>query len=783
MAIDQLTRGSHLERASIFFLGFGALFAALAAADLLGPLESLTFVLLGLATFAAIVVGLRRYRPDPLWPWLSIIGALVLFLIGGAERTHLHTLGNLTGTRSLLPDLIAIPGYLLLAAGLTSLARSNNRTSRRNVDMVLDGLVAAFAVLTFAWVFMIDPVLFRHDTPLGVRIVLACYPPLSIYLVSIAFRIGFDPGAPRIPARYLLITSLLFMLCGDIVYVFADLDMIKVASSLIDLPYLLAFVTFAGCALHPSMADLSSPVAPAPQVSELQTRGRLAIVAAALVIPAFVSLSTQDRPLSDRIAVTIIVLALAVTATWRIFRALRSSARSQIIMAHQATHDGLTGLPNRALLEQLVNAWLQNAKGTPDIALLFLDLDRFKFVNDTWGHSLGDELLIEVARRLRSTVRANDLVARIGGDEFAIVLKNSSLEQSTRMAERIRRSFREPFTVRNAETFVTTSVGVSFAERGYPMTDAESLIRDADNAMYVAKSSGRDDVAVFDSSMRDRVAQRLALEQQLRAALERDELHLDYQPMIDMGTGRVVTVEALLRWTPASLAPVPPTVFIPIAEESGLIIEIGSWVIHRACRQIKQWRTEIFGASDLRVSVNLSAMQLRDPNLLTTVRQALSDNDLPSHALILELTESQLMDNLTASIKVLEMIRTLGVSLSIYDFGTGYSSLAYLKQLPVDFAKVDRSFVEGLDVADSSDETLVAAIIAMSHALGIAVVAEGVETGTQDHRLRELDCDQAQGYLYSRPTGTDGVPNAIRRLNGTGLRVISGDVAVGQSAP
>ena len=781
MAITRPTSSTPGFDAPTVFAGVGTIWALLYGANVLGPLESLTFAILGVATFGAIVFGLRKFRPQPLWPWLVIVGALILFLIEGDVRLHLNTLGNLTAQRSLVPDLIAIPGYLLLAFGLTRLARGNDPDAGRNFDMVLDGLVASLAILTCAWAFMIDPVLGHNASPLKVRIVLACYPPLSVYLVYIAFRIGFKPGTRSTTASRFLVIAMICMLVGDTVYMLAELGKLHPSSTLINVPYLLAFVTFGAAVLHPTMATLSSSQAPR---QEAPTRGRLTLVAAALGIPALVAVVNYQRSTTDRIAIAVIVVVLTITATLRIFRALHSSAKAQAELVYQVTHDTLTGLPNRAMVELFVNGALQSTDGSEArVALLFLDIDQFKFVNDTYGHSLGDELLIEVAERLRETARPKDLVARIGGDEFVVVLKDiRDLAHARQLAERIRVSFHAPFNVRESATYVFASVGVALAEGSVPMTSAETMIRDADNAMYQAKSSGRDAVAVFDASMRERVAVRHSLEQELQVALAHDELTVEYQPIMDLSAGRVTSLEALLRWTRSNGEEVPPTVFIPIAEESGLIIEIGRWVIGQACAQLEEWRSSVHGARDVRISVNVSSAQLRDPDLVPSVRRALREYNLPGNALELELTESLLMDNVPKAVSTLTELKQLGVQLSIDDFGTGYSSLAYLRRLPVDFVKIDRVFVEGLDRTDSSNATLVAAIIAMSHALGIVIVAEGVENAAQEERLRELGCDRVQGFLYSRPVEAAEVTATLHRLTGTGLRLVTRDAEAGRSA-
>ncbi len=768
--------------ASAVFLAVGVVWALLYAARLLGPLQGVTFAILGAATLVAVIVGIRKYRPQPLWPWIVIFCALVLFLIEGDVRLQLNTLGNLTHSRSLVPDYIAIPGYLLAATGLTRLARGNDPDRGRNFDMILDGLVASLAIFTLAWAFMIDPVLAHGASPLQVRVVLACYPPLSVYLVYIAFRIGFKPGTRTTPASRLLVLTMVLFLIGDTTYMLAELHKITLSSELISLPYLLSFVAFGAVVLHPSMIKLSS--SPATRQQEAPTRGRLMLVAATLSLPAIVAVINQQRSVTDRIAIASIVGLLTIAASLRIFRALHASAKAQGELVYQVTHDTLTGLPNRAMVELFINGALQAAEGdNPKVALFFLDIDQFKFVNDTYGHSLGDELLIEVAERLRDTARPKDLVARIGGDEFVIGLKDvRDLTHARQLAERIRVSFHAPFNVRDSETYVFASVGVALAE-GSHMTSAETMIRDADNAMYQAKSQGRDAVAVFDASMRERVALRHSMEQELQVALALDELTIEYQPLMDLQSGRVMSLEALLRWTRANGEEVPPTTFIPIAEESGLIIDIGRWVISQACAQVQEWRTTVHGARDLRVAVNVSAAQLRDPDLVPTVRKALREHHLPGSALELELTESLLMDNIPRSVATLGELKQLGVELSIDDFGTGYSSLAYLRRLPVDSVKIDRVFVEGLDRTDSSNATLVAAIIAMSHALGMTTIAEGVENVAQEDRLRELGCNRVQGFYYSVPVGAHQIPSTILRLNGTGgLRLVREDEAAGRSA-
>ena len=416
---------------------------------------------------------------------------------------------------------------------------------------------------------------------------------------------------------------------------------------------------------------------------------------------------------------------------------------------HQALHDPLTGLPNRTLyMDRLGHALQHLRRRGCSAAILLLDLDDFKLVNESLGHDVGDHLLAAVAPRLKQAIRGSDTVARFGADVFGVLLEDIAGEHdAVEMAERIAAVFTRPFVLGGDEHFVTTSIGISLALGG---ERAEDLVRDADTAMHRAKARGRARYELFDERIRGRALGRLRVENDLRRALERDELTLDYQPIVALHDHAIVGVEALVRWEHPERGRVPPLDFIPIAEENGLIEPIGRWVLEHACRQAAGWCAQRPDAAPISVAINLSAIEFENRTLPDTVATALRASSLDPSLLALEITESVMMGQAEELSATLAALKQVGVQLILDDFGTGYSSLAYLSRLPLDVLKVDRSFVDGLG-SERSDTAITEAIIAMSHALSLAVVGEGAETERHISELARLGCDLVQGYYFSRP--------------------------------
>lgn len=748
-----------LVLASRIILGVSLVWILLSTLNLLGSFSGEVGTYAPLISVVTIVLGALFNRPKPYSAWICFLGMAVLFAVGSSLRTSMGTLGQLTSDRSLIPDALTFGGYLLAGIGLILLSRKNAR--RLDADGFIDAGVLAAAVMLTAWVYLIEPTLEGEGVPLKLRLIITLYAPTSVFLVALTvnYASGSKLSTSAASTRY-LISALACLFVGDVIYMLVDTGFTHIPTFIADIPYALAFILFPLGALHPTVNEIP-PSEPVEEYADPSWK-RLGLVAIGLVFPVIIIFTESNISTEDQVVIAVLLLVLTALAVVKLFRALMAQKEAQSKLRYQATHDDLTGLPNRKYAMKFLDDALNEArlKRSP-LSVMFLDLDRFKYVNDTLGHGAGDALIREVGKRLRERVQMPFMVARLGGDEFVVALPGSDIRSALRVGEDIQKALSEPFSIGKLKINTGVTIGLAAYNQDISTTGA-SLVEAADTALYYGKERGRGQVCVFDSVMQEKAETRARIETALRGALERDELSVTFQPIIEAATNRPSGAEALVRWSHPQLGSVSPADFIPIAEETGVIVNIGRWVLKKACLQAASWRQEV--DADIRVSVNVSARQLTEPSFFHDVQAALNEAGLPGNALDLEITESLLVAALTQVAGTLDHLRDIGVTLSVDDFGTGYSSLAYLKRFPVNHIKIDKSFVAGVTAPGSSDPALIEAIVVMSTGLGMKVVAEGVETIEHVEKLKELNVTYFQGYYYSKPLPQEEVNHWFKKF-------------------
>jgi len=698
------------------------------------------FVLICLCASSAMAWGIRRNRPAAAHAWYLLAGAPLLGGVGMGLRLGLAGVGDGGGIVALIPDLVTIPAYLLLISGLLALLRARRGAGAHSG---LDGGLMAVAALLLSWTLLISPLLANADMPVSLRFINAAYPTISVAVLFVGALLAMTEIRSN-TAFWALAVGWIGLATGDLVYALASVGRPTLPLWAANASYCIFYGLLGAAALHPSMAALSRPA-----LSRVRGYGntRFIAVAVALLVPAATIAIRSPSTVVERVVSALVVSVLGLLVLVRITGAVNRHATAEVRLERQANQDPLTGLPNRLRLVSHLEAALAHAHVTGrGVGVLFMDLDDFKIVNDSWGHETGDGLLNVVAARLTAGVRRSELVARVGGDEFVLVTQEAdSAADAVGIAGRLLTLFDVPVALQSSHIVMTSSIGVAFAHPAERAVTAEDLLREADTAMYRSKARGGGEVVLFDESMRTETASRIALEGSLREALERGELAMHYQPIINLMSGQTTGFEALMRWQHPDRGMIPPIEFIPVAEATGLIVKLGRWAVQQAAADLGRWRSQ-FGA--LSMSVNVSPRQLRDVQLVSVVRQALHDNGLPGAALCLEITESILLDDVEATKATLDALKSLGVRLAADDFGTGYSSLAYLRLFPFDQVKVDRSFVSGLD-AGGDDDVIVEAVLSMARALSMTTIAEGIENTIQRDRLISLGAERGQGWLFS----------------------------------
>jgi diguanylate cyclase (GGDEF)-like protein len=699
----------------------------------------MTFAMVG-ACEMAIWTGVNQHRPKRSWqshlqhpdPWM-LLGA------GTAVRApialfHLSSSSFASSVDTVLNAVM----IAMTAFALVEMLRQ--RFGDRVRDHCLEAIILAGTVSLALWVTLVEPVLRTHNVDIGNGLSSAASITITVVLASLAVYLLTSFEHRQSAFTGLAVSQLLPVIASLLSFYGKYTGGHHWSDFASGLP-LVALAFIGTSALEPSMALYEEPSMPA---GARLGRLRLAIIIVPVVLgPLTLTLSITNILVLSPLAVAIYTITLSILVVGHLIDMVQARASS----SHWASHDKLTGLPNRALFRERTAQALERARRFGySVSIMYLDLDRFKHINDSMGHEAGDQLLEQVARRILASVDAGDTVARLGGDEFAILLPSVNGDEIPRkLARRLLKSFSKPFNLKPRPVFMSPSVGISISEGNASL---ETLLTQADTAMYRAKETGRNNFAVWSQEMNEASKQRLMLETHLHSAIANDELRLVFQPKVELVSGHIVGCEALVRWHHPKLGIISPAVFIHVAEESGLINQIGEWVLQSACEQGRAWYDA--GFENIRIAVNLSSRQFQQQKVADLVSSALRHSQLTSNLLELELTESVAMSGDEATMNSLNELREMGVVTSIDDFGTGYSNLSYLSRFPINNLKIDKSFIQQIDKS-GGDAAIVVAIIAMAHGLGLNVIAEGVETPEQAAFLVRHRCDEMQGYLFSKP--------------------------------
>ena len=698
-----------------------------------------------------IVIGLMAHKAPTSVAALAGLTAAAIFAARIIENDS-------SSSHSLATESLFLASQILLVLGLVFSIR--RRLTGQVANVLADGLIVGIGAWLIVWVYLVQPSLGITGNSASFTTIRSLSLGVAMIVLFLLVTLLFSQTVPS-PANAFVGIAIALSLTGLILRAVVSRGDVSFSTATLDAPLLMAVALVGAGFIHPTIRHIAEggthTVPPA-----LMTR--LLTTTSSLIAPIIILAIDKPANIQDITVRTITACILAAVVMSRVVQSVRQNANTQEQLVKNALTDSLTGLPNRVLMLQHIESAMRSSWKTHlQPTVLFIDVDRFKNINDSLGHSIGDDVLTEVSRRLTSAVPTHATVARIAGDEFVILdTTTESVTQSVLLAERVLDSLRRPIATRDGDMFVTASIGVAYAPTAVELS-ANELMRHADTAMYRAKNAGRNCIALFDESMLESVTKRLDVETALYRALERNELHLVHQPIVDIDLGIVVGFEALMRWDRGQSQVVSPDEFIPIAEETGIIVPLGSWAINDALTQLRSWIDAGHCSASTTMSVNVSVRQLHDPQFVTVVTEALTSSGVPAEQLWLEVTESVMITEPTQALASLHRLNALGVRIAIDDFGTGYSSLSLLQRFPIQCIKIDRAFVNDV-VTEPATQNIVRTIIAMAIAMGADVVAEGVENTEQLDQLLSLECHRAQGYLFSRPVHIDDVPRVVKYL-------------------